>query len=158
MVDEAQDNSSNQWEIINKICEEFYYQDGNKSIFIVGDAKQSIFSFQGAEPELFNLMNKNLPENILRLQLNHSFRSGREILKLVDKIFNQAHIKPLVTGIENNIEHIAYKDLEGSVELWPLIIDPEMEAKKAWQLPGDLKGNKEKTGYEQLAVKIATEI
>ena len=158
LVDEAQDNSSNQWEIINKICEEFYYQDGNKSIFIVGDAKQSIFSFQGAEPELFNLMNKNLPENILRLQLNHSFRSGREILKLVDKIFNQAHIKPLVTGIENNIEHIAYKDLEGSVELWPLIIDPEMEAKKAWQLPGDLKGNKEKTGYEQLAVKIATEI
>ena len=158
LIDEAQDNSFNQWEIINKISEEFFYQsEVNKSLFIVGDAKQSIFSFQGAEPELFSSMNHHLPNNILRLSLNTSFRSGRVILNLVDRIFNQAHIKPLVS-IEEKINHIAFKDIEGNIELWPLIIEEKNEKQKTWELPSEFLNTDKTDISKQLAKKIATNI
>ena len=159
LVDEAQDNSPNQWTIINKITEEFFQQeDKNKSLFIVGDAKQSIFKFQGAAPEIFNAMDEYLPEEIVRVQLNTSFRSGRAILRLVDSVFNQDYIKTLVSDIEKNIKHIAYRDFEGSAEIWPLILEPEAEEEKAWQLPSDYNFQDNQNGDELLAKKIAENI
>ena len=54
LVDEAQDTSPKQWEIINAVTEDFHSGDTaasvNRTVFVVGDEKQSIFSFQGAEP------------------------------------------------------------------------------------------------------------
>jgi ATP-dependent helicase/nuclease subunit A len=127
LVDEAQDTSFSQWSIIDKISNDFFDSPSNKSLFIVGDAKQSIFSFQGAKPEIFNNKNYLLPKNVVRLQLNASFRSGPKILNLVDKIFNQPHIKPLVTGIEENIEHINTLNINDNVEIWPLLIQEKNE-------------------------------
>lgn len=159
LVDEAQDNSAKQWNIINKITEEFLNSDDRlKSLFIVGDAKQSIFRFQGAAPEVFNAMNEYLPQEVKRIQLNISFRSGRAILRLVDKIFNQKHIKPLVSNIEEHIEHIANKDFEGNVEIWPLVIEPEKKEEIAWQLPSSFIPEEEITADDILATKIVDQI
>ena len=59
LLDEAQDTSPRQWQIINAMVEEFFSGDSARSIsrtvFAVGDEKQSIYSFQGAEPESFDL-------------------------------------------------------------------------------------------------------
>ena len=159
LIDEAQDNSSKQWEIINKISENFFDNEENqKSIFIVGDSKQSIFSFQGAKPELFNQMNKSLSDKVVRVQLNTSYRSGKTILELVDKIFNQDHLLHLVTDIEPIIEHRAHKSSNAKVELWPLIIEDEKEEIKEWVLPSDFKKNKYITASEKLANNIAERI
>jgi ATP-dependent helicase/nuclease subunit A len=159
LIDEAQDTSAIQWKIINKLSEDFFYQtESHKSMFIVGDAKQSIFSFQGAELELFNQMNHSLPEEVLRIQLNRSFRSGQKILQLVDNIFNQDHIKPLVSGIEKEIKHIAHKDIDSSVELWPLILEPESEEVQPWVLPNDFIHNKNESADEKLAQQIKDNI
>ena len=103
-------------------------------------------------------MNQNLPESVLRLQLNTSFRSGRKILRLVDLIFNQPQIRPLVTGIEKTISHIAYKDVEGAIEIWPLVIENEIEETKPWNLPSDFSYNQNKTANQKLALSIANYI
>ncbi len=159
LVDEAQDNSANQWSIINKISEEFFYSSESiKSLFIVGDAKQSIFRFQGANPAIFNAMNQYLPEDVVRAQLNTSFRSGSKILKFIDNIFNKNHIKPLVSDIEANIQHIASKNFEGEIEIWPLIIEPENITDNSWRLPQDYPLIKQQSADELLAIKIGENI
>lgn len=157
LVDEAQDTSAKQWQIINKLSENFLYKQTN-TIFIVGDAKQSIFSFQGAKPELFNSMSHNLTEDVLKIQLNQSFRSGRQILHLVDNIFNQPHIRPLVTEVEKTIEHKAYKQSDSFIELLPLVIDEENEDIKTWTLPSDFTHKETQTAKQQLAQIIAQKI
>jgi len=155
LLDEAQDTSAIQWQIINKITEEFFYQDEKlRSFFVVGDAKQSIFSFQGAEPELFNQMSDYLPPEVVRVSLNKSYRSGRIILELVDDIFNDPHIKPLVTGIEPVIKHHAHKDLEGKVEIWPLIIEEKLLEDKDWGLPSDFVYKDNISSEDKLAENI----
>ena len=59
LVDEAQDTSPEQWAIIDAIAEAFAYDEDHRqeqsprTLFAVGDEKQSIYSFQGARPELF---------------------------------------------------------------------------------------------------------
>ncbi|HJR56447.1 MAG TPA: UvrD-helicase domain-containing protein, partial [Rhizomicrobium sp.] len=59
LVDEAQDTSPEQWAILRKLTEEFFAGEGVprnvRTLFAVGDEKQSIFSFQGADPTLFNV-------------------------------------------------------------------------------------------------------
>lgn len=155
LVDEAQDNSFNQWLIINKISEEFFYnEDQIKSLFIVGDSKQSIFRFQGADPDIFNAMSQYLPDNINRLELNTSFRSANNILEFIDNIFNQAHLKSMVTKAQD-IKHFAYHDFFGEIEIWPLIIESEQEANSAWPLPQDDKNNTSENAENILAIKIA---
>lgn len=159
LVDEAQDNSSKQWQIINKLSEDFFYHT-HKSVFIVGDSKQSIFSFQGAEPELFNQMNNSLPETFLRVQLNKSYRSGTKILELVDKIFNQPHIISKVTSIENIIKHEAHKTTDSSVEIWPLVTIENKKEKQEWVLPSSFMQDNQKSNsaHIKLATMIAEKI
>lgn len=159
LIDEAQDNSPNQWSIINKISEEFFYDnESTKSLFIVGDEKQSIFRFQGADPSIFNAMNQYLPEDVLRTQLNTSFRSGKNILQFVDQIFNQDHIKPLVSDKKDNIQHLVNKSFEGSVEIWPLIIEPKKPIEESWKLPNDYTSKIDQNADELLAIKIGETI
>ena len=58
LVDEAQDTSLAQWQILSALTEEFFSGTGSREVpdrtlFVVGDRKQSIFSFQGADPAAF---------------------------------------------------------------------------------------------------------
>ncbi len=95
LIDEAQDTSPEQWELIKKITEEFFcnYQTG-KTVFIVGDEKQSIYSFQGADIRLFKKMHEYFKTVVERsgqkfydVELKKSYRSLGNILSFVDDVF-----------------------------------------------------------------------
>ncbi len=96
LVDEAQDTSPEQWELIRKITDEFFnnYQSG-KTLFVVGDEKQSIYSFQGADVRLFTKMHeyfKNAAERsgqkFYDVELKKSYRSLGNVLSFVDDVFH----------------------------------------------------------------------
>jgi len=135
LVDEAQDTSPAQWQVIRAIAEEFYANatedSRNRTLFIVGDDKQSIYSFQGADPVVFTQMQKDLRDfaqnsgKVWRdIDLNVSFRSTPEILALVDAVF---HDFP---------GHLAFrKDKPGHVEVWPLLQKEEESPLESWQPP-----------------------
>lgn len=132
LVDEAQDTSLNQWLIISKLTEEFF-SNGNtekgSSIFVVGDTKQSIYSFQGARPAFFDFMKKKYQElctdnffTLSELRLDKSYRSLPNILKFVDNIFYDS-VMPT--------KHTAHRAGYGTIALWNKITDVErVEAKK----------------------------
>lgn len=96
LVDEAQDTSPEQWELIRKITDEFFnnYQSG-KTLFVVGDEKQSIYSFQGADVRLFAKMHeyfKNAAaqsgQKFYDVELKKSYRSLGNVLSFVDDVFH----------------------------------------------------------------------
>ncbi len=145
LVDEAQDTSPTQWEIIRIISEEFHSgqdeRQTERSIFVVGDEKQSIYSFQGADPGAFGKMRryfedrlKGIGKELFRSDLLYSFRSAQPVLALVDKVFSTDARE----GLEGEILHRAVKDeLPGLVELWPFVTKPEKPDLQPWDVPVD---------------------
>ncbi len=144
LVDEAQDVNHKQWEIVSLLAEEFTSgagQRGNltRTVFAVGDEKQSIFGFQGAAPEKFRERRdyfKDKFETSGRLfieeDLKFSFRSSKAILTLVDK-FMEIFPERFYTRF---IAHKPYKThLPGRVELWPLVPQKETLEKEDWASP-----------------------
>ncbi|AIL64947.1 ATP-dependent helicase/nuclease subunit A [Rickettsiales bacterium Ac37b] len=163
LIDEAQDTSPKQWEIIQKLVTEFFVgvNETDRTLFVVGDEKQSIFSFQGADPLHFSYMQNYFKEyianngfafNVIKLPL--SFRSTSAILNVVDTIFNNPEILKHVTYSESFIEHKAYrKDSPGLVTLWPITTVSDPEKQEAWSLPLYYKA--EETVEAKLAEDIA---
>ncbi|WP_096784341.1 double-strand break repair helicase AddA [Rhodobacter sp. CZR27] len=146
LVDEAQDTSPDQWKVIELLAQEFTAGRGarevQRTIFVVGDKKQSIYSFQGADVAAFDRMKaefgRKLSEAQRRLEqldLLHSFRSSSTILRLVDLTFDERRRQDL----GGEVRHIAFKSaMPGRAELWPLVPagkDPEPEH---WFDPVDL--------------------
>ena len=126
LVDEAQDNSINQWKIIKSLCDEFFSgNDEKRTLFVVGDVKQSIYRFQGANPILFNYMQKYFHERTggrdwLSCQLEKSFRSTPEILTFVDRLFND--FREEISLNNDKIKHVSNRENDqGYVEIWPLL-------------------------------------
>lgn len=127
LIDEAQDTSPLQWSIVNELTSEFFTEgmteEKLKTFFCVGDGKQSIFSFQGTDINLFkenkNIFQNKIGINNLKLpELNKSFRSCKNILKTVDLTI------PNTDGVaEKNqiVEHIAHRQDFGFVEIFPLV-------------------------------------
>jgi ATP-dependent helicase/nuclease subunit A len=137
LLDESQDTTPAQWNIIQKLSEEMFtiapdiVPDRKRSLFVVGDEKQSIFSFQGADPQVFHDMLeyfkvKTSPyQDKLEESLRYSFRSTKPILDLVDKTFERPDIAVSLVGAKqvDSIFHYSYRhthkqDQSGSVELW----------------------------------------
>jgi ATP-dependent helicase/nuclease subunit A len=95
LIDEAQDTSSEQWEVIRALTGEFFSSyRSDKTVFIVGDRKQSIYSFQGADVKLFEEMHSYFRENskgcgqtFHDIVLNRSYRATGNILSFIDRIF-----------------------------------------------------------------------
>ena len=95
LVDEAQDTSTIQWEIIKNITGDFFEnENSNKTIFVVGDSKQSIYSFQGANYDVFLSMHDYFKQRVTEcgqkwrdLTLNTSYRSGQAIIDFVNNSF-----------------------------------------------------------------------
>jgi ATP-dependent helicase/nuclease subunit A len=146
LVDEAQDTSPAQWDVIRKLAEEFSSGEGaragvTRTIFVVGDKKQSIYSFQGADPREFDRMQAEFGsklhesgQKLKDLTLDYSFRSSPAILRLVDLVFKGA----VSAGFGDTGEHIAINtDLPGRVDLWPLVPKPTKEAEADWYDPVD---------------------
>ena len=151
LVDEAQDTSPPQWAVFTALAEEFFAGEGQRkvprSFFAVGDEKQSIYSFQGAAPQLFarnkahfrdRLGKANLAFHAINLKL--SFRSSPVILNAVDKVFASAENARGLSfedGPAAPVHEALHLHLPGLVELWPLPVKAVVEDPKDWQLPLD---------------------
>jgi ATP-dependent helicase/nuclease subunit A len=131
LVDEAQDTSRKQWEIVLRLIEEFTTGAGARSVkrtmFAVGDEKQSIYSFQDAAPKEFATMLRHFRgayeksgQKFIVSKFEHSFRSGDSILGAVDEVFKRAEIAASVTSDAGGFPpHIALPDAHPSVvEIW----------------------------------------
>ncbi|MGE3622819.1 MAG: double-strand break repair helicase AddA [Bdellovibrionales bacterium] len=146
LVDEAQDTSRAQWDIVAALAEEFFSgqgaRDQTRTLFVVGDEKQSIFSFQNADPEAFMEMHdffrkriESAEKKFLPVPLHMSFRSAPMILKAVDAIFSEDRARAGVSH-EPVIHYAVKRDKIGRVEVWPLLPAAEREKPGGkWTLP-----------------------
>lgn len=128
LVDEAQDTSPDQWQIVLKLAEDFFAGETarllNRTLFVVGDRKQSIYSFQGAEPDLFQHLRPYFKDKIesakqswSEVSLDVSFRSSQAVLSLVDHVFEALSLGDHFQGT-----HTSFRALDGGkVQLWPLV-------------------------------------
>ncbi|MEF3045939.1 double-strand break repair helicase AddA [Pseudotabrizicola sp. L79] len=164
LVDEAQDTSPQQWEVVERLAAEFTAGAGARAeartLFVVGDKKQSIYSFQGADLSAFDAKHGDFGAKFAEVgqpmqdrSLDYSFRSARAVLQVVDATFGDAF--PSALGAAPR--HLAFFDaLPGRVDLWPLI--PKADKTKdenGWD-PVDLIS--EDHHSVQLAQQIADEI
>src|SRR5450755_3791852 len=169
LIDEAQDTSPKQWSIVRTIVSEFTpggaRANTRRTVFAVGDEKQSIFSFQGAAPRAFDEMRREFagqfdtPELGWRyLRFHHSFRSGATVLGGVDRVFATHEIFASVTTDEAGVPpHIALPDAApGLVELWPLIAPAERREIEGWDAPFDTES--EISPRVVLARRIAAQV
>ncbi|MBC7146312.1 MAG: double-strand break repair helicase AddA [Thioclava marina] len=164
LVDEAQDTSPRQWRVIERIAEEFTAGEGardkQRTLFVVGDRKQSIYSFQGADLAQFETMRAHFTEKfrgigqaLVTLELEHSFRSAASVLRVVDESF--AH--GAEAGLGGAPSHIAFREmLPGRVDLWPVIAQEEAIEEGGWSDPVDLPSSA--SDVSVLSRAIAAEI
>ena len=154
LVDEAQDTSLAQWQIIDALTEEFFSGSGARetpirTLFVVGDRKQSIYSFQGADPAAFEFSRSKFRKQIRDVKqpfhdvdLTISYRTTAEVLKIVDTVFakgNPARVG-LDGDVEANLHHETNRQGEsGLFELWPLVEPIEKGEPEPWQAPVDRK-------------------
>ncbi len=146
LIDEAQDTNPEQWEIVAALAEEFFAGEGagrhGRTIFAVGDAKQSIYSFQRADPQAFLRMRQHFQERVINAKqdwrvvpLDLSFRSTEPILRAVDAIFRQPQARDGVALDGGVIRHLAARaGHAGRVELWPPVPGPQ-DGPDAEELP-----------------------
>lgn len=140
LIDEAQDTSPEQWDIAQALTEEFFSgvssKEQDRSLFVVGDEKQSIYSFQGAAPKAlgrkeqdFSVRINDAAKSVHKIKLTRSFRSTPEVLAAVDTIFSQDAAKSGLMFSDDKLEHIPHRAGQaGLVELWPLaapVVDNE---------------------------------
>ena len=149
LIDEAQDTSTKQWEIVQRLVEEFTAgagaRPGTRTIFAVGDEKQSIFSFQNAAPQKFaemrNYFRKKHEDSGLIFeyrQLEHSFRSGDSVLGAVDIVFRDIACSVTSDSQGGIPPHIALPDAQpGVVEIWDTIKPEKREPIEGWDAPFD---------------------
>ena len=167
LIDEAQDTSPKQWGIIAMLTEEFFAGAGardfiKRTIFAVGDEKQSIFSFQGAAPREFESMRAEFDrlsraaEHVFRrVNFDHSFRSGANVLSAVDTVFKTDGIYlSIVSEEEGYLDHAALpKAAPGVVEVWDTEKPDEKQEIEAWDAPFD--ESTQSSPQVRLARKIA---
>jgi len=129
LVDEAQDTSPAQWDIVEALASGFLSsENAGRTIFGVGDRKQSIYGFQGAAPEMFAQAGRRFAERAAGADqtwrdvgLTASFRTVAPVLDAVDEVFRDAARTPGLGGAGRRIRHIAHRTGQaGLVEIWPV--------------------------------------
>ena len=151
LIDEAQDTSPRQWDIIAHIISEFTAGAGARdgvvrTVFAVGDEKQSIFSFQGAAPHEFDLRRRELKAKFEAAGLKfdpvtftYSFRSGPAILQSVDYVFREQDIYRSVHSVDIGypIHHSLEDAGPGLIDLWELQLPDGKQDIEGWRAPFD---------------------
>jgi ATP-dependent helicase/nuclease subunit A len=145
LLDEVQDVSPAQWRIIWSLLSDFYAglgaRPGRRTIFAVGDKKQSIFSFQGADLASFVNFHDRLKTLVEQAdqkwvdgELNTSFRSSAGVLNAVDAVFEDPTARRgVVFGAGPEIKHrVSRFGQGGSVSLWPLVPKTEQPELPEW--------------------------
>jgi ATP-dependent helicase/nuclease subunit A len=165
LVDEAQDTSPEQWDVIAALCEEFFSGRGARerprTVFAVGDAKQSIFSFQGADPIAFQRMHAHFEKRARaasqvfeRVPMEVSFRSCTTVLAAVDAVFNRPEARDGIAEADEPVRHRAHRvGAGGLIELWSPPAPAEDAPADPWDAPLDYVGSA--SPAVQLARRIA---
>ncbi|WP_313388283.1 double-strand break repair helicase AddA, partial [Rhodospirillum rubrum] len=172
LVDEAQDTSPDQWAIASALAGEFFTDsarwDGTRprTVFAVGDRKQSIYGFQGADPKAFEDMRRHFHDAVsdigghfAEVPLNISFRSTRAVLEAVNAVFARQPARDGVaqddadSGVAEDITHHAFrKDAGGLVELWPAMEPAPRVVGDPWKPPV------ERIGLESARARLAKRV
>jgi len=148
LVDEAQDTSPGQWEVVKGLTDDFFSGAGaranvTRTVFVVGDEKQSIFSFQGADPRTFGTLRTDFEQRarasgFRRVELPHSFRSAPGVLEAVDAVFTAADAARGLTLDDTAPAHAAIRaDAPALVEIWPTVQPTPAPDVDDWRRPLD---------------------
>jgi ATP-dependent helicase/nuclease subunit A len=170
LIDEAQDTSPRQWDIVAHIISEFTAGAGARdgvmrTVFAVGDEKQSIFSFQGAAPHEFDLRRRELKKKFEDAGLKfdpvsftYSFRSGPAILRSVDHVFRDRDIYRSIHSVDIGypIHHALTDAAPGLIDLWELAEADGKQDIEGWRAPFD--GVSATSPEVKLARRIQSEI
>ncbi len=144
LVDEAQDTSPLQWQVVRGLAEEFFTgrgaRDEARTLFAVGDEKQSIYSFQGAAPRMFAAMGEDLAQRAhrgglpwRRVPLTLSFRTVEPLLAAVDSIFADPQRTPGLGSAPVPLRHVASRaGHAGLIEIWSTEKHEPAEAAEPW--------------------------
>lgn len=172
LIDEAQDTSPQQWRVVAALADEFFADSSGhlsrgakvRTVFAVGDEKQSIFSFQGADPAEFDRMRHHFAQLISaseqkfhEVALKQSRRSTPEVLQVVDAVFAAEGARAGLTASGAALSHPAFREqAPGYVELWPLMTSEKKTSKAAaWEVPD---ATLVQSGQQKLAQAIAHKI
>ena len=176
LIDEAQDTAPDQWAIFKALTEEFFSGAGAprraddapripRTVFAVGDEKQSIYSFQGARPERLREERRDYLARVVNAggafagpDLTTSFRSTEEVLAFVDATFEDPERTRALVGEQGDSQphQAARADEHGAVDLWPLFHDPAAPDREAWNAPVDKEDAR--SGRKHLAQALARDI
>jgi len=145
LVDEAQDTGPEQWEIIRLLSQDFFAglgarDDLQRTVFAVGDEKQSIYSFQGAAPRDFAVNGafmakkaRNANRLFRRERLDFSFRSTPDIIKAVDEVFAAPGNYQGLSAANEPVLHSAVRlSDQGYVDIWPASARQKQEEPEEW--------------------------
>jgi ATP-dependent helicase/nuclease subunit A len=168
LVDESQDTNPEQWHVVQQLADEFFVGDSAverpRTLFAVGDEKQSIYSFQGAEPALFVATGRRYRQAALAVDrrfeevpLHTSFRTLQGVLAAVDLVFAAPTQQQAVLSADRPVAHdTARPEAGGMVTLWPPLQDEEPDVDpENWPLePQEMV----KSAARRLAERLAGEI
>ncbi len=170
LLDEVQDTAPAQWRIANALIGEFFAGVGareapgvrvpHRTAFAVGDLKQSIYSFQGADADEFDRQRSHwralvtgASKEFRDVPLDVSFRSTEPVLALVDAVFADPIAAAGVTE-PGALHHYADRTGNaGCVELWPLAPRPDEPEPERWTVPERNQG--QRTAPQLLAERVA---
>ena len=173
LVDEAQDTNPDQWNLVTSIAREFFtnparQQSKDNTIFVVGDEKQSIFSFQRADPKEF-ATNKKVFADLVKqaggrwreVEMEIAFRSSPAVTRAVDAVFARPEASD---GLffneeekEKQVHHTPFRTGQaGVVEVHPIVRAAEQPPTKPWSLPLQMEGGNDTAA--EIADKIADQI
>ncbi len=151
LIDEAQDTSPRQWDVVRQLAEEFFSGEGardlkRRTIFAVGDEKQSIYSFQGADPAAFAETGHAFSgkvaaaeQSFRHARLTWSFRSTGDVLDAVDRVFARPEARKGLSRDDDPVEHKPIRTAEpGYVEVWPTIGTSAVQEPEDWATAIDL--------------------
>jgi len=179
LLDEAQDTSPAQWDILRALTEDIFAGSGAergapRTLFVVGDQKQSIYSFQGADPEFFLGQKQTFIARAEAATISYrlpdlamSFRSAPEVLRFVDQAFDTNVFLPdapftvLPPDAANRMRHTPFRRQHaGSVELWSLEPKADVQPAVPWDAPQamELEGSAKARLAARIAAFIKTEI
>ena len=174
LLDEAQDTAPEQWTILDALTDEFLAGEGarprrelERGSFVVGDPKQSIYSFQGADP---NGLLQRIQGRAARagaagrafesVDLRESWRSTPQVLAFVDAVFANPDARlldpPLGDEVVRHIVGGPRREHAGCVDLWPVFADEPHEEADAWDAPLDAPAPQ--SAIKRLAARIAAEV
>jgi len=125
LIDEFQDTNPTQWQLLLPLLEELASSnaDRQRSVFLVGDSKQSIYRFRRAQPKLLEIAQDWLCTHLdaHEATLDTSRRSSPAIIDFVNIVFNDGKLRQRIVNFETH--QTVHEQLWGQTEVLPLFIN-----------------------------------